>query len=368
MAGPVDRPPLPRRVLWSFRLLTVLLVTLLAALAGEVGLRLAWGGFYLAPPGMRARPHEVRGWENRPSVSFEYGEPEFHHRVVHDARGFRGKGARAEKAPGVRRVLALGDSFVWGVGAAEEETIPARLEALDPSLEVLNAGVIGYATHQEWLLFREHAGGLAPDAVLLFFFWNDLGEVLEGGRLGFSLEESGALRYAPTTLALEDPGPRAPSLLERSYLYRFASDAAKSLRFRWEIAAGRPTHKTGARDAAELERAWALVRGVLERLRDDCKARGTPLLLVAIPDQAQVHPEWPVIGLADYVPGVPARALALAQDLGIPALDLTPALLAAREAGSGPLYYRRDRHFTPAGYDAAARAVGPWLAERLPKK
>jgi hypothetical protein len=80
-----------------------------------------------------------------------------------------------EKPPGVRRVIMLGDSFVFGYGLNLEHTLTKQLASLlDPAgWEVLNLGVPAYNTVME-VSFLE-ARGLKYDAddVLLMYHPND---------------------------------------------------------------------------------------------------------------------------------------------------------------------------------------------------
>jgi hypothetical protein len=71
--------------------------------------------------------------------------------VVQNAYGHRGAPPRADRPPGSRRILALGDSFTEGVQVGEADLFTARIAAAEPTLEVLNAGVGGYGTVQEYL-------------------------------------------------------------------------------------------------------------------------------------------------------------------------------------------------------------------------
>ncbi len=91
--------------------------------------------------------------------------------------GWRGPEVTA-KAPGERRVVHLGDSCTWGIGAPERETYAARLPAL---LEArtgvpwtsVNAGVPSYSSFQGRRLFERHQRELAADVVTIYFGWND---------------------------------------------------------------------------------------------------------------------------------------------------------------------------------------------------
>jgi hypothetical protein len=51
-------------------------------------------------------------------------------------------------APGIFRVAAFGDSYVYGTEVPDGECWAARIEELDPGIEVLNYGVGGYGVDQ----------------------------------------------------------------------------------------------------------------------------------------------------------------------------------------------------------------------------
>lgn len=101
-------------------------------------------------------------------------------RVQTNAAGGRGPEHTARKAPGAFRVLALGDSVLFGWGVPWPDTGVARLEerlraaAAGREVDVVDTGVPGYNTAMEAALLRARAAELAPDVVLLDFVANDL--------------------------------------------------------------------------------------------------------------------------------------------------------------------------------------------------
>jgi hypothetical protein len=86
--------------------------------------------------------------------------------------GFRGPDHDQPKAPDVRRIVVLGDSFVASVGVDEPDTMVARLEAMlrdggsGTTWEVLNCGASGYSTAQSLLVWRHIANRFEPDVKL----------------------------------------------------------------------------------------------------------------------------------------------------------------------------------------------------------
>lgn len=156
-------------------LIVLVLSTLVACAIAE----LAFRGLYGTPvperlPLMEVRANPTRGFEMIPNTEhYTYCE---HVRV--DNLGLRGADV-FDKEQGELRILALGDSMVFGQGVAEEDTLPVQLErALAPSsgrrVRVINAGIRAYNTAQEIALLEELGPRIQPDIVVLFWFANDL--------------------------------------------------------------------------------------------------------------------------------------------------------------------------------------------------
>jgi lysophospholipase L1-like esterase len=343
----------------------------LALIVVEVGLRLVWTGYYVKTQKAYAHPHPERGWSNRPGVRVPYGEPEFSITVTHDRHGFRSKPVEPERVPGRTRVLVLGDSFAYGVGVEDDQTFSARLEALEPALEVINGGVNGYGTAQELLMLRDEGQRFRPDIVITAFFWNDLGNNNRKDVARFTLDR-GQLRYpepAPARTAEQSAEEEAAvaqaeerrAWLRWSYTYRFASDRGKLLAFWLKDLVGIPLEESDFTSAAEREQAWQLEGALLAEMQRVTRESGARLLLLVIPEQSQVQPDVQVTGLDPEEYQVQERLREIAGREQIPMLDALPALRAAYESRGEPLYYLRDRHLRANGHEIVAAALAAEL-------
>ncbi len=85
-----------------------------------------------------------------------------------------------KKPAGTYRVIVLGGSTVWGVGSATpDENISARLlkglRVKYPNIkfEVINAGVGGYSSRNEFLYLLSELVYYSPDLVIAYDGWND---------------------------------------------------------------------------------------------------------------------------------------------------------------------------------------------------
>jgi len=96
-----------------------------------------------------------------------------------NSHGTRGKDFSTKKPKGTYRILGIGDSVAFGVVNCNEKTFLARLEnKLNSSsnnidFEVINAGVIGYSSLQEYLFLLKYGQYWNPDMVIVTICPND---------------------------------------------------------------------------------------------------------------------------------------------------------------------------------------------------
>ena len=145
---------------------------LLMALSGELLIRYlipAWpfeSALYV-PDHLTARDIQLR-WRFSPSGG-------------RNSLGLRNREVLPKRA-GVSRVLFLGDSLTWSgetsSGELYTEVLEKRLNARSPSargaLEIINAGIPGYTTYQEFEFLKIYGLDMEPDVVVLGFVFNDV--------------------------------------------------------------------------------------------------------------------------------------------------------------------------------------------------
>lgn len=323
-----------------------------------------------APPPGYSRFDAELGWTTEPGHVSADG------RIHVNSAGLRSTREHApEPAPGVRRVLAFGESFTFGEEVADAETWCARLEERVPGLEVLNHGVGGYGTDQALLRFTREARGPA-EAVLVGLLLENAGRNVNRYRpLWYPLAQPAAKpRYVVTGADLElVPQPfatradfvaavRSGDVIARLAEHEHWRASPLPAWLGWSALA----RLAGARSAyaeREVEALWSDVEGepftttvaLLAGFRDAARARGIERVLVVVfPSQAELDRE---------LAGEPRfwATLAAALDArGIEYLDTTDALLEeGRRAGFDALWL--ESHFSPLGNDVVARVV----AERL---
>ncbi|MBI1397568.1 MAG: hypothetical protein GC151_16465 [Betaproteobacteria bacterium] len=140
--------------------------------------------FYAPPPkvmdAFRASPtgnyrrDPLLGWMPRESRHERHTqEGSFDSTFTTNSHGLRNPEVAYEKPPGIRRIVVLGDSFAWGYGVNDEEVFSRRLESALHHTEVINLGVVGYGTRQEFLYLQREGMKYHPDTVVVAVCMND---------------------------------------------------------------------------------------------------------------------------------------------------------------------------------------------------
>ena len=304
---------------------------------------------------------------------------EFTTTVAMNHDGLRGP-ELGPKRPGVLRILALGDSFTFGVGVAAEQAWPA-VAAADlarggAGAEALNAGAPGYGAPDELGWLEAHGLGLDPDLVLLgVFVGNDLQDATPG--LQDVQVVDGAL-VVDAAAARSLAGRVKRWLYYHSHLYVLAKAGIGSgrrllgLPEPWAVREQREEMRLYSDTPTPASTAGAAATGAAyARLAELGRERGFRVGALVIPSLQQVDPRvWRAtlarlhLDPAHLDPARPTRIfLDLLARAGIPALDLAP--IYAREIAAGArLYYSIDGHLTPAGQALTGHAAARFVRER----
>ena len=114
------------------------------------------------------------GWRHKPGARARFPQGDY---VINEL-GLRDTKRDYDAAPGVFRLMVLGDSFAEGFSVPLEDGVSQVLERSltrpDCPVEVLAAGTVGYSTDQEYLYYREEGRRFAPGVVVLLFYYNDI--------------------------------------------------------------------------------------------------------------------------------------------------------------------------------------------------
>jgi hypothetical protein len=366
----------------------------LTLLAFEVGLRV------LYPDVPIIGRHERLGSLARPNLDVRktFGGHERVVRITTNDFGLRGAALPVGHPPGLRRVLALGDSFTFGDAVEAEEAWPARLEALlnrgrpVDRWQVVNAGIPGHGTGQQLLMYRMLEDRLRPDAVVLgLTVVNDLLDNLcieeatytpKASAACFSLEGERLRLTAPAT------GVASAPRRTRLRVVDFVTGQARRLTLSHPgllALAG----STGMRvdlpyvpatiaswyDPRYAEPGWRLTQRLLLELRGALSAHQVPLIVLIVPAALQVdtalqsalrtlgHRHAAVQAFLDE-PARPQRLIMeFCRTAALECLDPLADVQALERAGRRA-YYPIDNHWTPAAHALAADLVSRRLGDR----
>jgi GDSL-like Lipase/Acylhydrolase family len=378
---------------WLVPLASIVVSALVAVAGFEVLLRLT---DYSAP--IWYQPDERLGWRLRPGVEGLF-TAEGRAQIEVSAAGLRDREHAREKPEGVYRIAVLGDSYSEAMQVPLARTywaqLPERLAACgfagERQVDVLNFGVSGYGTAQQYLMLESVALGYRPDLVLLQFTNgndvrnNSIALEEERHRPFFVYDEHGALVLNDAFRAL--PGQEKRSSLAWSVL-RSASDHSRVLqlvRAATQVQILSSAHAKEGKGVAGLEAgleaeallpprdrdwqdAWRVTEGLIARTRDLAEQNGAKLLLVTVPYAVQVHPDRELrealrakLGVEDLF--YPDRRLAaFAKRQGIPAAILAPAMQKLAESRGEALHGFANAqpglgHWNERGHRAAADLI-----------
>src|SRR3984893_10358653 len=169
-----------------FRFAAVLISLVIVALLGEVALRLFAPrlGVAVDEKNRCYRFDHDLGWAPLENITRVEKENRY---VVHQNQfGLRAPDdMQLKKTSGRKRVLVLGDSYVWGVGASQEGLFTAP-EVYGTNDELINCGVSGYGTDQEYLFYLLKGQKFDVDQVVLAFtLYNDVENNLNPKQYGY---------------------------------------------------------------------------------------------------------------------------------------------------------------------------------------
>lgn len=283
----------------------------------------------------KERHDPLLGWRLVASYRSKQGDESTNSAAMRGRREYA-----VEKPDGVLRVLVVGDSMTYGYAVADDETYAARMEELLPGAEVLNFGVNGYGTDQQFLHWREDGRKYRPDVVLLGFHIDDFHRnvvfVREHAKPRF-VDDGDGFRLAGVPVPTDgvllrslSPVPAwRPRLLDAATLA-------------WRKLRGREADRT----FDEKARVVAHILRVFKASTDETGAR---LCLVLIPDAARIEE---------------ALARACAEN-DVPMLDLLRAFSESEVKDDLARFYRIEFddhiHWTPAGHRLGAELIVDFL-------
>jgi hypothetical protein len=338
-----------------FRSVAVLISLLAVALLGEVALRL------LAPDGGKTLTERSRfcrfdhdlGWAPLENVNYSDEKRGF---FLHQNQfGLRGPDdMQLKKTPGRKRVLVLGDSYVWGVSATQDDLF-TNPKVHGTSDEFINCGVSGYGTDQEYLFYLRTGQKFDVDQVVLVFTpYNDVTNNLASKQYSY-LKPYFTLSNGE--LVLHNDHVRNDVV--RNVIRRVDRECrvwnlvTKGLQGLGNAIVPKKKEKYAERNAvvSDADRAGVeLTLALIKKLKEAVAARGAELYVVFVPYKKRLEKRLP-----DNHPLVPLIAAGLTE-MGVSYREPYPEFLKSAAAGV-ELFNPPDNHFNAAGHAFFAKFV-----------
>lgn len=293
-----------------------------------------------------------------------------------NSRGLRDKEYPLRKPIDRRRIVALGDSFTWGWGLNDDEIYTEILEALLDRTDVINLGVTGFNTRQEFDYLKAEGMLYGPDLVILAFCMNDFAE--------------GSIPNAKS-----NPVPAKPPLAQdnslflsakaflqyHSTLYNFVTDLINTekrlINFLAQIGLKGPLGGYQALDRSlrpalksypePLERQWESVTSALLEIQSFLLARNVRFIVALVPAKQWIEAKAfdDSIANTSYDPehfdlSKPYKSL---EEFGRRHhIEVINPLAAFRRNGSNVrLFLNRDMHFNKAGHELFGRVIAEYI-------
>ncbi|MCH8112369.1 MAG: SGNH/GDSL hydrolase family protein [Proteobacteria bacterium] len=230
---------------------------------------------------------------NQSNVTTEHYYPnQYRVTITTNQAGLRGtKDYTVPKPPNTYRIAMLGDSMLFGFGVADNEVVSYQLEHLlnrtakNRKFEVLNFGVSGFGTAEQLVAYEKLVRPYKPDAVVVFYFSNDVGNTIVSGL--FKVGADGKLERTDKSYL---PGVRLREILyaippvrwlfEHSQAWNFIRNRLSGIVLRGFLAEHDMRSSTQQNPAA-MELTRRVFIELLRKIRSD----GARSLIFIIPDR-----------------------------------------------------------------------------------
>ena len=289
------------------------------------------GGFQ---PG--ERPDKPR-FKHHPNRQAQFKGREFDNWVYTDTNGFRVSSKGRQNRQIDKRILLLGDSFLFAGQVPWKQSFVGQLETRVPNVDWLNAGVDGYNTSDALILWKESK--VQVDEVWLFFFWgNDIWENDWSSRPSMKPDEA-------AEISLEGKDALLTVLQYSKFVSRLYALWAIQTDDRF---AEKQAQLEQLRTLEQLQVALGASEKHLDALALECVRQKVVCRIWLVPPMEA----FTETGLAEQV----VSELEKITPTIITATDLMPVL----QSQGTDLYFTSDPHWNPKGH----QVVADWLIKR----
>jgi lysophospholipase L1-like esterase len=290
---------------------------------------------------------------------------QFYADLTTNPQGFRGEKAFAvERTPGIRRLLFLGDSFVFGWGVNDAETFSSVIrrdlnaDSKEGPVETINAGVYGFDIVQYREMFNRVIQ-YSPDVLFLgFTLENDFNinplkndAVTESVRVEREDDLKSKIRKFFNGLHL------VTLLRDRLYIYfpgirNFMLSLGVNNKRDIFLAQYPPALLEGAQKT----------EGILKQMKLVCDQKKIRFVVLLIPLREQVYCGSAIDRFPGYDIEKPNKVLKeILTRNKIEYVDLLPPLLSESKTAAHRFYFDTDPHWTKYGHELAAQQIAAFL-------
>ena len=294
-----------------------------------------------------------------------------------NSKGFKDLEFSTQKEAGTHRIIALGDSFAYGVVPYQNNYLTLLEEKLNSNnkqkIEVYNMGLIGTGPKDYLSVLVNEGLSFNPDMVVIsFYVGNDFidNKITAKERKLLSDRDSYVISFFKGLIKIHSQ--------YRGHIYFTKDDKYEDegATFTDEVYLERTQERSliFASNPAEPEffqNAFNDALGDLLKIKEICDYQNIKLVVVLIPDEVQVRPtlqqkviEAFGVGADAFDFQLPNRLLAAEfEKNNINYLDLFDDFLVVSDRTS--LYKPNDTHWNIAGNKLAAEAMEKYLSDRF---
>lgn len=275
--------------------------------------------------------------------------------VKHDNRGFRLHESECPTDDRLPRLFVYGDSYTWGWGVEQGEVFTDLLNQHHPEICVVNRGLNGSGTVQQYTIFENEdlPEARRGDFVLLMLCFNDFKDNYDRAKTVTAIIEDGSVRRIPPRKRFQSP---FQSFIKRhSYVVNAVSRGSGTIKHL--LAKWSSERKTNGKSIHEIEMVAddpqvIVTQYFIKQFSDRCQEAGLDFRAAIIPSASQYEQYH-----SQYV-----RIL---RELEVTEIDLLEGFRIEQEAiGDKSLFLEKDPHWNRQGHALVSRILASHYYEQ----
>ena len=264
-----------------------------------------------------------------------------------------------ENPEGKRRIIVLGDSYVWGYGV-DDNKVFTELGESRYGAKLINFGVSGYGTDQEYLLYKGLGKNFVANEVILAItpyndFMNNTATRQYGYDKPYFLLVNDQLHLYTEHMELKSLKRFKNWLNDNLFAFNYINAVVRNIK---QILESSKKSASAPKQAVLQEgavtdsdrAAMALTIRIVDDLKKLVESQGRKFKVVFIPYKVHINQS-----ISHNHPMVPLFAEEL-QKIGVEYLEPFFTFRNRTEKGEG-LFNQRDNHFSTSGHALFARAL-----------